>query len=122
MARSINIKAGSMKGFNNLIKKLEKALPEVAEDTVKASCMAIEADAKHIVHVDTGRLRDSISTRIENNGDEITGVVYTDVEYAKYNEFGSSRMSAIPFMKPAFDKNKDNIENYFVEKLKAKVR
>lgn len=82
MARSINIKAGSMKGFNNLVRKLEKALPEVAEDTVKTSCMAIEADAKTFCPVKTGRLRDSINTKIENGGDDVTGIVSTDVEYA----------------------------------------
>lgn len=39
-----------------------------------------------------------------------------------YVEFGTSKMSAKPYMKPAFDNNKDDIENFFIETLKKKVK
>lgn len=122
MGRMIQIKASSMNGFNNLINKLKRAIPEVAEDTVKTSVMKIEADARENCPVDTGRLRDSINSRIEQQGDDITGIVSTDVEYAGYVEYGTSKMSAQPYMTPAFNDNKDDIGEYFIEKLKSKVR
>lgn len=122
MARTLTIKAGSMKGFNNIVRKLQKAVPAAAEETVKASCLAMEATAKEKCPVDTGRLRDSINTRIEKEDGDITGIVSTDVEYAGYVEHGTSKMSAKPYMKPAFDEHKKDIENYFIETLKHKLR
>ena len=54
---------------------------------------------------DTGRLRNSISHA------ETEDAVYigTNVEYAPYVELGTSKMSAIPFLRPAIT---DHIEEY----------
>lgn len=82
MARMLTIKATNMKSLDKLIRKLEKAIPEAAKETVQTACVAMEADSKTYCPVDTGRLRDSINTRIEDNDDNITGIVSTDVEYA----------------------------------------
>ena len=46
-----------------------------------------------------GRLRSSIRFEITNQGN--TGAVFTDVEYAVFQEFGTSRMAAQPFLGPA---------------------
>lgn len=122
MARTITIKIKSMEGLNRFTNKLKKAIPEAAEETVKTACLSIEKDAKSIVPVDTGALRDSINTKIEKNGDDITGIVSTNQYYAGYVEHGTSKMAAKPYMKPAFDKNKDDIENFYIETLKRKLR
>lgn len=63
--------------------------------------LQVEARAKELCPVDTGRLRSSITSAIETEGDTIVGVVGTDVEYASFVEFGTQRMDAQPFLTPA---------------------
>ena len=59
--------------------------------------MQIESHAKVYCPVDTGRLRGSITHESTNEGT----VVGTDVYYGKYQELGTSRMNAQPFLRPA---------------------
>lgn len=61
-----------------------------------------ESDAKQLAPVDTGRLRNSIEHHPEGND---TMVVGSDVEYAIYQEMGTSRMKAQPFLKPSGEGN-----------------
>lgn len=68
--------------------------------------------------VDTGRLRASITHRIEHDGDESAAYVGTNVEYAPYLEFGTIRMAPRPFMVPAIERNKEWIKN----KIKSVVK
>lgn len=66
----------------------------------------IEADAKSLAAVDTGNLRNSISTSIA--GDGRTGAMAVEVgptaEYGIYQEYGTSTQPGTPFMGPAFDR------------------
>jgi HK97 gp10 family phage protein len=45
---------------------------------------------------ETGALRDSITHNVDSNGKE--AAVGTDLDYAKYLEFGTSKMPARPFL------------------------
>ena len=71
-----------------------------------------EKYAKQFCPVDTGNLRASISTRMENN----KGIVYTNVEYAPYVEYGTAKQSAQPFMQRAVIVAKPMIIARFVNK------
>ena len=68
--------------------------------------------------VDTGRLRASITHRVEMESGEVVGYVGTNVEYAPYLEFGTTRMKPRPFMVPAIERNREWIKN----KLAAVVK
>lgn len=57
-----------------------------------------ENHARDYAPVDTGRLRNSIEHHLE--GDD-TVVVQTNVEYAVYQELGTSKQSGTPFLKPS---------------------
>ncbi len=56
--------------------------------------------------VDIGLLRASITHEVTREAGEIIGRVGTHVEYAPYLEFGTSRMAARPFLRPALINNK----------------
>lgn len=56
---------------------------------MKKSCALVERSAKQKVPVDTGELRRSITSKVESNGQEITGTIYTPLEYAPYIEYGT---------------------------------
>lgn len=81
---------------------LSKAGPEavrLARVAVAKAARDVEGRAKIAAPVDTGALRNSISTSIDGN----TAEVGPTVEYGIYVEYGTRRMSPRPFMGPAFD-------------------
>ena len=77
----------------------ENVLEGLQKDIEKAA-LTLEKNAKQNCPVDTGKLRASISTEVGN----LEAEVGTNVEYALYVEFGTSKQSAQPFMRPALDK------------------
>ena len=63
----------------------------------------IEADSKQRAAVDTGAMRNSGFTDAATQDDKTVTVGYT-VEYAPYQEFGTYKMAAHPFLTPAVEK------------------
>jgi len=78
-----------------------KVVAKVAHD--------IEASAKLGAPVDTGHLKNSISTDV----DGLTAEIGPTASYAMYVEYGTSRMRPQPYMGPAVDANEGN----FVEAM-----
>ena len=79
--------------------QIAAAMPEKTSQVVRKASFDIEGQAKDRAPVDTGALKNSISTEFENNG--LIGIIAPHVEYATFVEFGTKRMSAQPFMTPA---------------------
>lgn len=94
--------------------------PEVLEPTIWASLVAIEAQAAHLVPIDQGNLRDSVTIRTnareKERGDTSDGMKYrpgvyegaigSSAEYAAAVEFGRPDMPAYPaqpYLRPALD-------------------
>ena len=105
-----------IKGMDKLHKALlecnQLALKEVHK-AVAIAALNIEREAKHRAPVDTGRLRASIRHQIDPNG--LEGQVFSDVDYAPYMEFGTSRAPAQPILPPAADLEQPE----FVKRLEA---
>jgi HK97 gp10 family phage protein len=74
------------------------------KDLIAETAYKIEADAKQLAPVDTGYLRNSITTTIE--GDGLTASVGTSTEYALHVEFGTSKQPPKPYLTPAYVKHK----------------
>ncbi|ALW86331.1 hypothetical protein AUC43_15310 [Hymenobacter sedentarius] len=73
------------------------------QQTVAASLLQIESDAKDLAPVDTGLLRGSIHANLSGR---LAGSVTVSVNYAKWVEFGNGRNKPQPFLYPAYHKNK----------------
>lgn len=112
-------------GLDNLVdtRNLEAALGK--------ACALVERSAKEKAPKDTGELRRSITSKVEN----LEGVVFTPLEYAPYVEFGTglfaeevgradvpwnyqddegnwhstSGQRPQPFMRPALNENREQI-------------
>lgn len=65
--------------------------------------LQVETAAKRLAPVDTGRLRSSITTNMHVDSEGPVVVIGTDVDYAVYQEFGTSRQAGTPFLRPALE-------------------
>ena len=76
-------------GADRLKKKLSNLAKIKVEKALSKACLLVEGQAKLLCPVDTGALRESIHTKVENDGKEMRGTVYTQTEYAPFVEFGT---------------------------------
>ena len=86
----------------DLTEQAETLVPR-ASAVVRKVAFDTEADAKRLAPVDTGNLRNSITTAVSNGG--LTAAVVATASYAVYQELGTSRHPPQPFMGPATDRN-----------------
>ena len=79
-----------LEGANELIAKFDKlAKAENVESALEKCCLLVERDAKEKAPKGNGELRRSITSKIENEGEDMVGVVYTPLFYAPYVEYGT---------------------------------
>lgn len=93
-----------------------KVAGHLTRAVVRKTAKDVEHTAKLLAPVDTGNLKGSISTsdlRAMGTSGSIEAEVRATAEYAVYQEMGTSRMAAQPFMGPAADKH----EGAFAEAL-----
>lgn len=115
------------------VKKIERAMGK--------ACALVEGEAKKNAPKGTGELRGSITSKVDTEGKEVTGVVFTPLEYAPYVEYGTglfaesggrkdvpwhykddkgewhstSGMHPQPFMRPALSDNREKVINIIKE-------
>jgi HK97 gp10 family phage protein len=100
---------GAITGELSVVVDLTQLDALIATLTVKIEVLIekylilIEDDAKHLVPVATGALRDSITHTLEALAGEVTAGNDT-VDYAQYVEYGTARAAAQPFLRPAFER------------------
>lgn len=102
-----------IKGLDSLMAKLDSLGGDVLDALGKAVHQTTEVareDAAAFSPEDTGRLRQSIDRRMEEGETAVTGTVYTNVEYAVFQEMGTYKMAAQPFMMPSLNANKSTFE------------
>lgn len=92
-----------IKQLNVDFDRLSKVAKEKVRVAIQTAGTDVQKDAKAKVPRDTSRLHNSIKNYAEDGG--FTSIIETDVEYGPYVEFGTYKMSAQPFMMPAFEKN-----------------
>lgn len=119
-------------GLDDILKSLDEAIDEEKLDmALGKACALIEREAKKKAPKDTGELRRSITSKVENG----EGIVFTPLEYAPYVEFGTglfaegggrmdvpwnyqddkgewhstSGQKPQPFMRPALEENREKI-------------
>jgi len=95
-----------------LLRKLDKLATINVAVPVKEGAQEIEKTAKELAPVDTGALRRSIRVRALNgsyNQGAIISAGSDSVNYAIFQEFGTSLQSGTPFMIPAFLRHEKEI-------------
>ena len=84
---------------SNRLPAISAAIRPAVVAEVQKAAFDIEAQAKAKVPVRTGTLRRSIHSVFENGG--LRALVGPSVLYGKFVEFGTRRMGARPYMRPA---------------------
>lgn len=101
--------------------KLEEKLKNVAAIQATAGitkgCLRVERDAKILVPVDTGLLRNSITHNVEGS----IGEVGTSIEYAPNVELGLGQR-AQPYLAPALAMNRENIRQDITDDILSQLR
>lgn len=133
---------------NNFTYRVNQKITKRMEQAMGKAVLLVERDAKLAVpHTNsTGILRQSINSEVENRNNVIIGTVGTPIEYAPYVEYGTgihaengngrkdvpwvyyderldmffttSGQEPQPFLRPALEKNKPEIERLIREAFK----
>jgi len=93
------------------LKKLDGNLSSGLEKALTAGALIVQNVAKIKAPYKTGNLKRSIHPEtIEKTDIKVIVAVGTDVEYAPYQEFGTSRgVPAHPYLRPALDENREKV-------------
>ncbi len=93
-------------GVEKLQKKLRKNVDmEEVKKVVRHNGAEMQAKVQRNAPIDTGNLRRSVGLEIRDNG--LTAESEATAEYAGYVEYGTRYMKAQPYMRPAFEEQKD---------------
>lgn len=109
--------------------------------SVEAAAQMIQSRAQELCPVDTGALRDSITTEIDERDFSIQAKVAPHMPYAGYVEFGTGLrgasspgagkgpysetwpgMPAQPYMRPALDESRETILSLFRGNISSGIR
>lgn len=120
---------------------IEAHVTPAVRASVQAACKLVETAAKAMAPVDTGALRDSISTEINETAKTVVGNVAPHVPYAAFVEFGTGiagaaspgaglgpyslnwrGMPAQPYMRPAMDESRGPILEIFKGEIASGLR
>ncbi len=110
---------------------------EKLADAMRKAVLVVERSAKQKAPKGTGDLSRSITSKVNVNGDQVEGIVFTPLYYAPYVEYGTglfaeggngrkdvpwhyqddegewhttSGMKPQPFMRPALNENREQIK------------
>lgn len=104
-----------VKGLGSLARKLDAVGKGVRNASTEAVINVLERmkeDAEALVPFRTGKLWKSIDYSVEqvpSNIGPIVGELFANTDYAQYVEFGTSRMAAQPFIRPAYEAHKHEL-------------
>ena len=99
---------------DNRIPGIIARFPGAVSAVVKKTAFEIENEAKALCPVDTGALKRSIMADVQ----EFSATIAPHTDYDAYVEFGTWKMGAQPYMRPAADK----VEPQFVEAIDQIVK
>ncbi len=99
-------------------KQAVSAINRARTIALTTAAIMVEGDATLRCPVDTGNLRGSLNHQVRGD----TAKIGTNVEYAPFPEYGTNRMTAKPYLRPALDNNREKIKRLIAEQYKAALK
>ena len=125
---NVDFKVEGLKELDKALKRLPlKARGQVMRKALSKAMEPVKQSAISLAPIRTGNLRQSIvkRTSIPKAGNNFTAEarvsVTTDGWYGMFHEFGTVKMPAHPFMRPAIDNNSDAALTIFRRELKESI-
>lgn len=119
----INVK---WSGLDNLMAELGAtagATIEAAASAMKTTTGQVQAQAKHIAPKRTGFMANNISVEpIQRTASSVTGTIEAKADYSSFVEFGTYKMSAQPFIRPAVSAGQPVFIKTTMDKLKEAAK
>lgn len=121
--------SGTIEGFDKVFKRLKELEPKVAKkvlrQALRAGAKIIQTRAKANAPVLTGQTKKAIKIRAGKRSRGSVGVNVSigardyvgDQFYAAFHEYGTSKMQARPFMRPAYDSEKEKAAEVIQRKI-----
>lgn len=120
MSDGIKIEVTGVKELQAKLLTISTKLPSIVAQAVSEGAGVVENSAKSKVRVKTGNLKNSIEQKNKTQTSSKVSVdIGTDVDYAAPNEYGTSKMSAQPFLRPALDENSNAIKTKIEAAIKS---
>ncbi|MFS1511885.1 HK97-gp10 family putative phage morphogenesis protein [Chengkuizengella sp. SCS-71B] len=116
-----------LQGMNDLVKKLEQMSnqsQEIADEALKAGAKVLRAKIEELAPRSTynkEHLADNIIISAIKDGKLNVGPTQ-DFFYAHFLEFGTSKMDPQPFVQPAFESCKDEIQQVMSSVIKSRLK
>ena len=107
----------TINGLDRLLAKIDAYAQSVevkADQAVNDAGETATTEAQSLARVDTGRMRDATV----HTHTHLESVVSNDTPYAVYNEFGTYKMAAQPFMHPGFEVGRKQLQEACEEVIK----
>jgi HK97 gp10 family phage protein len=105
-------------GMSRLISQLNQVGLSFTVDDLAEGALVIAQQAENNCPVDTGFLRSTVFVQEVGNDVEIG----FSAEYASYVEFGTYKMAAQPFLRPAFDEAEAAALSAIVDSVQKNMR
>ena len=102
MSGNFNI---TFSGVNELLTQFKvagDAAQKLTENTMRTTIGKAQAKSKALAPVRTGFMQNNIEVAItESNPDRVVGQINAKADYSSFNEFGTYKMAARPFISPS---------------------
>jgi len=103
------------------LKKQNKLKIQQASDAIKQATLYVEGEVKQSIaghrpepkSVDTGRFLQSV----HSTSNAMEGKIISDVNYAQFLEFGTSKLSARRHFQNSLERNRNKIRDFIKNKL-----
>lgn len=105
---------GGIKIDTAVLDRITADMRPKASEIVETYGIKIMSEAAQNAPVDTAALRNSITSESGMTGD-LQYTVQDGVEYGVFQELGTSKMAAQPFLVPALEHNRQAFQNAFKE-------
>jgi hypothetical protein len=122
---SVKLQIHSQDAMNKL-GVIKMKIDKNAQSGVNEACFYLQGKVKSSISgheaepasVDTGRFMNSID--VETKG--MDGVVFTDLDYPKHLEYGTSKINARPHFRNTASRSKDKVQQILKDKIKMAVK
>lgn len=115
----INVKWSGLDSLMEQLGATEAATIEAAASAMKLTTGQVQATAKQVAPKRTGYMANNISVEsVKKTATSVTGTVNAKADYSSFVEFGTYKMSAQPFIRPAVSAAQSLFIKTTMDKLK----